>query len=64
MKGSEQPGIGPGKEDGVLREPLQGRLRGQGSTAGELALVRRCCGKTCWRQAWLSAYGSRGQGAR
>ncbi len=30
MKGSEQPGIGPGKEDGILREPLRGRLRGKG----------------------------------
>ncbi len=63
MKGSEQPGIGPGKEDGILREPL-GVACGAGSTAGELALARRCCGKTCWRRAWLSAYGSRGQGAR
>lgn len=30
MKGSKQPGIRPGKEDGILREPLQGRLRGKG----------------------------------
>ena len=30
MKGGGQPGIGPGKEDGILREPLQGRLRGEG----------------------------------
>ncbi len=28
------------------------------------ALARRCCGKTCWRRAWLSGYGSRDQGGR
>ena len=30
MKGGGQPGIGPGKEDGILREALQGCLRGEG----------------------------------
>ncbi len=53
MKGSKQPGIRPGKEDGILREPLQGSPAGQGSTAGELALARRCCGKTCWRRGMV-----------
>ncbi len=60
MKGSEQPGIGPGKKMASCGSHLW-LPAGQGSTAGELALARRCCGKTCWRRAWLSAYGSRGQ---
>ena len=38
MKGSEQPGIRPGKEDGILREPLQGRLRGEGQLLAQKRL--------------------------
>ncbi|GKP37657.1 hypothetical protein NUKP28_34210 [Klebsiella quasipneumoniae] len=38
MKGGGQPGVRPGKEDGILREPLQGRLRGEGQLLAQKCL--------------------------